>query len=148
GWMTIHALTSVADAPPAAFEASEKENCSARPPPAAEETFRKSRREIVMATSSRLGGECSRITGRGVYRLAHAKVSAAAAEIRHRGIDVRIGRVRLRRQQRGRRHDHAGLAVTALRDFVLDPRFLHAMQAGRGKPFDGHDLLAERLRCR
>lgn len=46
-------------------------------------------------------------------RLADARAGAAAADIADGATDVFIGRQRFCGQQRGRRHDHAGLAVAA-----------------------------------
>src|SRR5690349_8714804 len=46
----------------------------------------------------------------------HAHMAAAAAEIsRQSGADIRLAGARVAAQQRGRRHDHAIGAITALR---------------------------------
>ena len=77
-------------------------------------------------------------------RLADARIRAAAAHVAaHRCVDVRIGRVRLLLEQRCGRHELAGLAVTALRDVVLDPCGLQRMQLAVGacEAFDRRDLL-------
>src|SRR3546814_5326434 len=58
-----------------------------------------------------------------------AGISAAAADARHRGVDLCIAGVAVRAQQRGGGHDHARLAETALRHLPGDPRQLHRMAA-------------------
>src|SRR3546814_13252288 len=58
-----------------------------------------------------------------------AGISAAAADARHRGVDLCIAGVAVRAQQRGGGHDHARLAETALRHLLGDPRLLHRMAA-------------------
>src|ERR1700752_3043311 len=68
--------------------------------------FRKSRREVLM---SRLlvGDACGFLDGSPDPR-----IGAAAADVPGHGlVDVRIARLRVRGQQRARRHDLAGLAV-------------------------------------
>jgi len=46
-------------------------------------------------------------------------------------------------QKRRHRHDHAALAIAALRNVLGDPGFLHLVQCGAGgEPFDRGDLLA------
>src|SRR5688572_33012046 len=73
-----------------------------RTPPAAAPVFRKSRRERSMR------GGMSRsllLPGRLVDGGADPGIGPAAADVaRHRGVDVRVGRSRLGRQQRGRAH--------------------------------------------
>src|SRR5688572_23664807 len=69
-------------------------------------------------------------------------ICAAAADVAgHRGVDVRVRRPRLLLEQRGGRHDLAGLAVAALRDVELDPRLLDGMAAIRREAFDRRDRL-------
>src|SRR3954447_1324800 len=67
-----------------------------------------------------------RLRSRGeLDRLADADISAAAADIAaHRIVDVRIGRMRFVLQQCRRRHDLAGLAISALRDLMVEPGLL------------------------
>ena len=80
---------------------------------------------------------------RGLDRGADALIGAAPADVaRHGAVDVRVGRIRRARQQRGRLHDLAALAVAALRDVVLGPGALHRVAAVGAQPLDGHDLLA------
>jgi hypothetical protein len=51
--------------------------------------------------------------------------------------------VGFRREQRRRRHDHAGLAVAALRHVMIEPSLLHPVQgAVLSQPFNRGDLLA------
>ena len=72
------------------------------------------------------------ISRRAVDGRADALVGAAAADVAgHRGVDVGVGGLRLRGEQRRGRHDLAGLAVAALRHVELDPGLLHRMAAVR-----------------
>src|SRR5438034_1514891 len=75
----------------------------------------------------------SRLLGRAVDGGADPLVSAAAADVRHRGVDVRVRRVGVRREQRGRCHELARLAIAALRYDLRDPRFLNAMAPVRDR---------------
>src|SRR5258706_8878170 len=99
---------------------------SARPLPAAAVRIRNERRSIVnelliMALPSlRLGGR--------VNRLAHLLKGAAAADIGDGGVDVAIGRFGLFCKQSGHRHDHAGLAVAALGNVMVEPSLLDFAQ--------------------
>src|SRR5262245_36387349 len=69
--------------------------------------------------------------------------SSAAADIGDGLVDVLVGRLRLLLEKRCDRHDHATLAIAALRNIVGDPGLLHLMQrAIAGETFDGGDLLA------
>src|SRR5882672_8883931 len=113
-----------------------------RPPPIAADCLRNSLREtFFMAVSSRL--RRLRRFRRGVDRGADAGVSAAAADVGHRRVDVLVARARVPREERNRRHDLARLAVAALRDLVVDPGLLHRVQlAALGEALDGEHLLA------
>src|SRR5512143_3644947 len=105
GWITIQALTSVATASPLIADTTGNENSSARPPLAAIETLRNSRREsaIVMAASSCvLERGRDGAVGERMDRLAYPGVGAAAAEVGHGRIDVGVGRLRIAIQQRRR----------------------------------------------
>src|SRR5579871_6379673 len=76
----------------------------------------------------------------------NALVCAAAAEIAvHGRVDVVVGRMRVLLEQRRSLHDLAGLAVSALRDVVVAPRYLERVIALRVEPFDGGDRLAARV---
>ena len=80
----------------------------------------------------------------GVNRLAHLLEGAATADIGDGLVDVLVGRLRLLLEQRRDRHDHAALAIAALRNVVGDPGLLHLVQrAIAGEAFDGGDLLAD-----
>src|ERR1700738_1238652 len=79
----------------------------------------------------------------GVDRLAHLLEGATAADIGYGLIDALIGRLRLLMEKRRHRHDHAALAISALRNVAGDPGLLNLVQgASRGQPFDGGDLFA------
>src|SRR6188474_663660 len=144
GWITTQALSSCTSA--AWAEAQGKEKPSERPPATAVPLAMKPRREIggrfgevwiVMMVSLRLG--------RGVNRLAHLLIGAAAADVGHRRVDLGVGRLGLGGEQRGCRHDHAALAIAALGYVILEPGLLDLVQpAVLGEAFDGGDLLAAR----
>src|SRR5882672_9811522 len=93
----------------------------ARPPPTAAEETMKERRVILMACP------LCRLRG-GVDRFAHLLEGAAATDVGDRGVDVRVGRLRLLLQERRDGHDHARLAVAASRHVVLDPGLLHLVR--------------------
>src|SRR5262249_33683106 len=117
GWITTQALIS--GEPSAARTTSGppkgRRKPRARPPVAAGVLTIKGRRFIFMVCSS------GRLFRDGVDRLAHLREGAAAADVRDRGVDVRVGGLGLLLEQRLDRHDHARLAVAALRHVVLDP---------------------------
>src|SRR5262245_39142853 len=112
----------------------------ARPAPAAAVPMTKERRLsltcLFMASSSGVRG--------GVDRLAHLLEGAAAADIGDGLVDVLVGRLRLLLQERRHRHDHAALAIAALRNIIGDPGLLHLVQGavGTAEPLDGGDVLA------
>src|SRR3954471_6268635 len=143
GWITTPALSSCPSA--ACAEAQGKEKPSEKPPTTVPLAM-KPRREIggkfgevwiVMLAALRLGG--------GVNRLAHLLIGAAAADVGHRRVDLGVGRRGLGGEQRGSRHDHAALAVTALGNVVFEPSLLDLVQlAVLGEALDGGDLLAAR----
>ena len=75
-------------------------------------------------------------------RFAHLLEGAAAADIGDGGVDIGVGRLRIVFQQRGDGHDHAALAIAALRHIVIHPGFLDFVRrVARGQSFDGNDLL-------
>src|ERR1700749_2086164 len=81
---------------------------------------------LALNTTSR------RMTGRGALDgVADPHIGAAAADVsRHRGVDVRIVRRGSSIEQRARRHDLPGLAVTALHDLEFEPCFLYHCACG------------------
>src|SRR6266851_1970794 len=101
---------------------------SARPVPTAAVPITKDRRLKVgiwfMAAPSRVRG--------GLDCLAHLLEGAAAANIGDGFVDVLVGRLRLLLEKRCHRHDHAGLAVSALWNVVVDPGSLHLVQCAIG----------------
>src|SRR5258707_13266668 len=107
-----------------------------RLPPNAALVTRNWRREVIssLLLSAR----------RALDSLADSHISAAAADVPgHRGVDVAIGGIGLRGEQRRCRHDLAGLAVAALRDLQVDPRLLDSLAGGSGADgLDGRDALA------
>ena len=77
-------------------------------------------------------------------RGANARIGCAPAEIRHRPVDVLIGRLRMLFEQRDGRHDHPRLTIAALRDVERDPGLLHRMTGIARQALDGGDLPALR----
>src|SRR5436309_7275467 len=82
-------------------------NDSVRPTPATVVVLMKSRRSIRRAMSHPLGGALDRAPDTQVGR-------AAAQVARHRGVDVRVGRLRVLGEERRGLHDLARLAVAIL----------------------------------
>src|ERR1700710_632577 len=79
-------------------------------------------------------------------RVFDALVTAAAADVaRHRFAYLIVRGFGIIRQQCGSLHDLAGLAVTALRDVYLAPRFLNRVITRGVKTFDGGDLSADHV---
>src|SRR5260370_1839441 len=112
---------------------------TARPTPVAAVPMTKARRLsftcCLMAASSSVRD--------GVDRLAHLLEGAAAADIGDGFVDVLVGRLRLVLEQGRHRHDHAALAIAALRHVVGDPGLLHLVQgAFARRPLGGGDLFA------
>src|SRR5271169_1177735 len=97
-------------------------------PPVAMIPFRKPRRLTFSMTAwtGVMSGSCgSRLDGGG-----DALVAATATDVAAHGIvDLGLGRVLRRRQQRGGLHDLAGLAIAALRNIQGAPGLLHRMIA-------------------
>src|SRR5882724_4445947 len=79
---------------------------------------------------------------RGVRdRGANSRIRAASTEVSaHRGVDVVTRGLRVGLEQCNRRHDLPGLAVTALRHVVLDPRRPDCLRNAPGYCFDGGDF--------
>ena len=81
--------------------------------------------------------------GDGVDRLAHLLEGAAAADVGDRIVDILVARFWLFLEKCCDRHDHATLAVTALRYIVFNPGLLHLVQpAILGEAFNCRDVLA------
>src|SRR5262245_47676586 len=79
----------------------------------------------------------------GVDRLADLLEGATPADVGDGFVDVGVGRLRLLLEERRDGHDHAALAVAALRNVVVDPGLLYLVHgAGRREAFDRGDLLA------
>lgn len=77
----------------------------------------------------------------------HTLVSATAAQVGHGGVDVGIAGLGVFVQQGGRGHQHAALAVTALRHLLGDPCGLQGVGLFcRAQGFDGFDLLVRHRR--
>src|ERR1051325_10746716 len=113
----------------------------AKPPPTAAVPITKERRLIF---GTKFMGPSLRVRG-GVDRRAHLLEGAAPADVGDLAIDVGVGGLGLALEQLRDRHDHAALAVAALRHVVIDPGLLHLVQhAILGEAFDGGDLLARR----
>src|SRR6266403_3558320 len=113
---------------------------SASPVPTAAVPMTKARRLSLgiwfMAASSRVRG--------GVDGLAHLLEGAATADVGDGLVDVRVGRLRLFLEQGRHRHDHAALAIAALRNVIGDRGLLHLVQRAIARQsFDGGDLLAD-----
>src|SRR5947207_15573581 len=83
-------------------------NPTARPLPIAAVPTMNARRLRTVMTS------CSSVSC-GVNGLAHLLEGAAAADVGDGIIDIGVGRLRPVLEQRRDRHDHAALAITALR---------------------------------
>src|ERR1700712_4351897 len=115
----------------------------ARPAPAAAVPTTKERRLRrgiwFMSASSGVRG--------GVNGFTRLLEGAATADVGDGLVDVGIGRLRLLLEQGCHRHDHAALAISALRNVVGDPGLLHLVHCAIDRqPFDGGDLLADRVR--
>src|SRR3989441_4757672 len=114
----------------------------ASPAPTVAEPMMKERRPTFGVLVIMASPLCLR---RGVDRFTDLLERAAPADVRDRRVDIGVGRPRLVLQESRHRHDHAGLAVTALRHLMVDPGLLHLLQnAVGGQPLDGGDLLAYR----
>src|SRR5271166_5100385 len=97
--------------------------------------FRKPRRltfSMTAWTGVMSGSRGSRLDGGG-----DPLIAAAAAEVAaHRVVDLGLGRVLRRRQERCGLHNLAGLAVAALRDIQGAPSLLHGMVPVAVESFD------------
>src|SRR6185437_7128623 len=75
--------------------------------------------------------------------VADARMCAAAADIGDRLGELVIARARIALPHRADGHDHASLAVAALRHLVIDPGLLHWRQTACAQALDGPDVLAD-----
>src|SRR3712207_2981106 len=99
---------------------------SESPVAAAVEPARNLRRETLSAVvmvSSRPSAAAHAALGGELDGGADAVVGAAAADVGDLLVDVGVGRLRLAGKERRRGHDHAGLAVAALRHVEGKPSF-------------------------
>src|SRR5258706_886380 len=111
-------------------------NPTNKPPPTAALVTRNWRREVIssLLLSAR----------RALDSFADSHIGTAAADVpRHGGVNIAVGRVGLRGEQRRRGHDLARLAVAALRHFQIDPGLLDFLAGGGSADrFDRSDALA------
>src|ERR1700760_3062479 len=114
---------------------------SARPAPTAAVPMTKERR--LRGATCLFMSASSSVRDR-VDRFAHLLEGAAAADIGDGLVDVGVARLWFLLQERRYRHDHAALAVAALRHVVGDPGLLHPVQGAAGRQsLDRGDLLAD-----
>jgi hypothetical protein len=74
-------------------------------------------------------------------------IGAAAADVGHFAVDVRVRRLGILLQKRGRHHDLSGLAIAALRHLLFDPRDDHRMILVRNDALDCADLAPRERAC-
>src|ERR1700682_2679710 len=112
-----------------------------RPAPAAALPMTKARR-LSLGVTCLFMAVPSGVRGR-VDRLANLLKGSASADIGDGLVDLLVGRLRLFLEKRCHRHDHAALAIAALRNVIGDPGLLHLVQrAIAGETFDSGDLFA------
>src|SRR6185369_3222246 len=90
------------------------------------------------SVSKQLTSECMaaslayELCRRGVNRRANALVGRATTDVaRHRVVNVGVAWLGLCFEQRSCRHDLSRLAVSALHDIEVYPRFLHRLRSAR-----------------
>ena len=93
-------------------------------PPTADTVIRKSRRFCCTVFSSGLH-KASSLVNRGT----HAGIGAATADVADLCVDIGVGWSWIALQQCRSGHEHAGLAVTALRNVVFDPDLLQRVRS-------------------
>src|SRR2546422_11578735 len=106
-----------------------------RPAPTTEAVWRNSRR--VTWVWAPISGLLRRAVDGGADPL----VGAAAADVRHRGVDIGVARAAVLGEQRCGGHDLAGLAVAALRHVLGDPGPRHPAAAAGRQPLDSAHAL-------
>src|SRR2546427_9276478 len=144
GLTTTHAPTSAPVEPCACADPDPNGGRTprARPPAAAVVPTMNDRRERLGPAALVLVSFMSCLLSSGlVHRRADALIGPAPADVGHGIVDVPVGRSRLPRQERRRRHDLPGLAVAALRHIELRPGLLHGVRAIGGQAFDRDDLV-------
>src|SRR5262249_2648691 len=99
---------------------------SAKPPPIAAALTTKLRRSIFGTYF--MAASCPRARGTGGDGRGHLLISAEAAVVGDGVVDIGMGGFRFVLEQRRHRHDHPGLAITALRHVVVEPSLLHLVQ--------------------
>ena len=77
-------------------------------------------------------------------RLANARIGAAATDVGHRLVNLRVAWAARFFDERDSGHDLSGLAISALRHLRGNPCFLHGMQRSVGgfKAFNGGNRFA------
>src|SRR6266508_4416293 len=100
-----------------------------------------SRRLIAEPKSVAMSGSLLARAGRGLNGGDDVLIARAAAQIALKRVaDLRLGRLGLRREQIGRRHDHAGSAKAALQPVLLPKRLLQRVQSSvAAQTLDGGD---------
>ena len=129
GWMTTQALTS--GEPSCArttLVPNGNSNPSAKPPVTAAELTMKERRFISLVSLLRLSLAASWIAARTSWNVPRRQMLVTAVSISV------VGRLRLLREQRRGGHDHAGLAVAALRYLELDQAFCTVCEPSVARP--------------
>src|SRR6478609_1229028 len=120
-----------------------KSRPSAMPPPTAAVPTKKERR-FIFGTKFMCAPPL-RFCRSGVDRRAYLLEGAAPANVGDLLVDIGVGRLRLELEQLGDGHDHAALAITALRHVVVDPGLLHLVQhTVLGEALDRRDLGVDR----
>jgi hypothetical protein len=75
-----------------------------------------------------------------VHRSVDAWEGAATTNVGNSGRKLRIAGRWIRGQQSANGHDHAGLAIAALRNLVIDPRLLNGRWSACAQALDGRDV--------
>src|SRR3989442_1209207 len=112
-------------------------------------------RSSAPVSSVAMSGSLLARAGRGLDRGDDVLIARAAAQISlERVADLGLGRLGLRREQIGRRHDHAGSAKAALQPVLLPKRLLQRVQAPpspspsvAAQTLDGRDRVPLPLQC-
>src|SRR5579859_1800739 len=141
GWITIQCVTSGVPAASAACTTPDRLTPIMSPPETAAVLTRNSRRpdsKVCGFMSSSSGGLRDEMD-----RVSNARVGSAAADVRHRRVDLFVRGILRFLQQGGRSHDHAALAVSALRHLQLHPGFLQRVRTVLRQALDGGDLAGD-----